>query len=114
MRRRIKPSDGQAAVTAVRSGDAAQLATAVRFLLEELGTVAPGNTVEVRVPPYGAVQCVEGPRHTRGTPPNVVEMAPEVWFALAVGELGWDDALESGQIHASGTRAEIKAHLPLV
>lgn len=114
MRRRIKPSEGHAAVTAVRAGDASQLATAVRFLLEELGTLAPGNTVEVRVPPFGAVQCIEGPRHTRGTPPNVVEMAPEVWFALAVGELGWDQAVSAGQIHASGTRAEIKEHLPLV
>lgn len=101
-------------MAAVRSGDASQLATAVRYLLEELGTVAPGNTVEVRVPPLGAVQCVEGPRHTRGTPPNVVEMAPDVWFALAVGDLGWDEALTTGRIHASGTRAEIKDHLPLV
>jgi len=102
------------AVAAVRAGDDSQLATAVRYLLEELGSVAPGNTVEVRVPPFGAVQCVEGPRHTRGTPPNVVEMDPETWFALAVGELGWDEALQSGRIHASGTRAEIKEHLPLV
>jgi len=101
-------------VATVRSGDVSQLATAVRYLLEELGTVAPGNTVEVRVPPLGAVQCVEGPRHTRGTPPNVVEMAPDVWFALAVGDLGWDEALTAGRIHASGTRAEIKDHLPLV
>ena len=98
----------------MRSGDASQLATAVRYLLEELGTVAPGNTVEVRVPPFGAVQCVEGPRHTRGTPPNVVEMTPEVWFSLATGQLSWHQALENGQIHASGTRAEIKDHLPLV
>lgn len=114
MRRRIKPSEGQTAVAAVRAGDTSLLATAVRYLLEELGTVAPGNTVEVRVPPFGAVQCVEGPRHTRGTPPNVVEMAPEVWFGLAVGQLDWDEALKSGQIQASGTRAEIKQHLPLV
>jgi len=98
----------------MRSGDASSLATAVRYLLEELGTVAPGNTVEVRVPPYGAVQCIAGPRHTRGTPPNVVEMAPEVWFSLAIGDLSWDSALSGGQIHASGTRAEIKEHLPLV
>jgi hypothetical protein len=98
----------------VRAGDDVQLATAVRYLLEELGTVAPGNTVEVRVPPFGAVQCVEGPRHTRGTPPNVVEMDPETWFALAVGQLGWDEAIAAGKIHASGTRAEIKDHLPLV
>ncbi|MFM6977793.1 MAG: sterol carrier family protein, partial [Micrococcales bacterium] len=114
VRRRIKPADGQAAISAVQAGDESQLATAVRFLLEELGSVAPGNTVEVRVPPLGAVQCVQGPRHTRGTPPNVVEMTPEVWFALAVGDLEWDQALAAGQIHASGTRAEIKEHLPLV
>jgi hypothetical protein len=101
-------------VAAVKAGDASQLATAVRYLLEELGSRAPGNTVEVRVPPFGAVQCVEGPRHTRGTPPNVVEMIPEIWFSLATGDLGWDQALAQGQIHASGTRAEIKAHLPLV
>lgn len=98
----------------MRLGDQTQLATAVRYLLEELGTIAPGNTVEVRVPPFGAVQCVEGPRHTRGTPPNVVEMAPELWFGLAVGDIDWDAALQAGQIHASGTRAEIKQHLPLV
>ena len=103
-----------AAVAAVQAGDPSQVATAVRYLLEELSSRAPGNTVEVRVPPFGAVQCVEGPRHTRGTPPNVVEMAPAVWFDLAVGRLGWDQAVSAGQIHASGTRAEIKGLLPLL
>lgn len=102
------------AIVAVRSGDQSQLATAVRFLLEELGSVAPGNSVEVRVPPFGAVQCIEGPRHTRGTPPNVIEMSPEVWFALAVGDQSWDSALAAGQVRASGVRAEIKDQLPLV
>ncbi len=101
-------------MAAVRSGDVSQLATAVRFLLEELGTRAEGNTVEVRVPPFGAVQCIAGPRHTRGTPPNVIEMSAETWFALAIGELTWDSALAAGSIHASGTRAEIKDQLPLV
>ena len=114
MRRKIKPEAGQAAVEAVRAGDQTPLATAVRYLLEELGTRAEGNTVEVRVPPFGAVQCIAGPRHTRGTPPNVIEMSPETWFALAVGQLHWDAALASGAIHASGTRAEIKDYLPLV
>ncbi|MEN9749460.1 MAG: hypothetical protein RL149_538 [Actinomycetota bacterium] len=98
----------------MHSGDQSQLATAVRFLLEELGNRAEGNTVEVRVPPFGAVQCVEGPRHTRGTPPNVIEMSPETWFALATGILDWDAALASGAIHASGIRAEIKDQLPLL
>ena len=114
VRRKIKIADGQAAVAAVRAGDASLLATAVRYLLEELGNRAPGNTVEVRVPPFGAIQCIEGPRHTRGTPPNVIEMTPEVWFALAVGELDWQTALDSGRVHASGTRAEIKDQLPLL
>ncbi|MEN9343113.1 MAG: hypothetical protein RIR24_700 [Actinomycetota bacterium] len=114
MKRRVKPSDGQLAVELVRAGDQAQLATAVRYLLEELGTIAEGNTVEVRVPPFGAVQCIAGPRHTRGTPPNVIEMSPETWFALAVGDISWDAAVAAGSVHASGTRAEIKQHLPLV
>lgn len=114
MKRRIKTEAGLEAVAAVRSGDVSQLATAVRFLLEELGTRAEGNTVEVRVPPFGAVQCIAGPRHTRGTPPNVIEMSAETWFALAIGELTWDSALAAGSIHASGIRAEIKDQLPLV
>ena len=114
VRRKIKTEQGRQAVASVRSGDQAQLATAVRYLLEELGTRAEGNTVEVRVTPFGAVQCIAGPRHTRGTPPNVIEMSAETWFALAVGDLSWDAALAAGSIHASGSRAEIKAHLPLV
>lgn len=114
VRRKIGLNDGAAAVASVRSGDESQLATAVRFLLEELGNRAEGNTVEVRVPPFGAVQCVEGPRHTRGTPPNVIEMSPETWFALATGAIDWDAALASNLIHASGTRAEIKQHVPLL
>jgi hypothetical protein len=114
MRRKIKEQDGRQAIDSVLAGDDSQLATAVRYLLEELGTRAEGNTVEVRVPPFGAVQCIEGPRHTRGTPPNVIEMSAETWFALAVGQISWDAAVAAGSIHASGTRAEIKDHLPLV
>ena len=114
MRRRVNPAEGLAALASYRAGDQAQLATAVRFLLEELGSRYPGNSVEVRVPPFGAVQCVEGPRHTRGTPPNVVELGPADWIALAVGETHWDALLAAGKIHASGIRADISAHLPLV
>ena len=102
------------AIESVRAGDSTALATAVRYLLEELGTVAAGNSVEVRVPPFGAVQCIAGPRHTRGTPPNVIEMSPETWFTLATGSLAWDDAIASGLVTASGVRAEIKDQLPLV
>ena len=70
----------------------------MRYLLQVLDDVAPGNTLEVRVPPYGAVQVVEGPRHTRGTPPNVVEMDAATWIALATGSLGWDDAIAQGRV----------------
>ncbi|MEY4262880.1 MAG: hypothetical protein RLY88_588 [Actinomycetota bacterium] len=112
-RRRISSDAGWAAVSEVKDGDSTQLATAVRFLLEELAAVAPGNSVEVRVPPLGATQCIEGPRHTRGTPPNTVEMSPEVWFAVATGKLAWADALATGQISASGVRADLSQVLPL-
>jgi hypothetical protein len=82
-------------------------------LLEELAARAPGRSVEVRVPPYGAVQAVEGPRHTRGTPPNVVETDPATWVALAVGTLTWAEAAATGRLHASGERADLSPYLPL-
>lgn len=88
-------------------------ATAVRYLLEELAERAPGNSVEVRVPPFGVAQCVEGPRHTRGTPPNVVETDAETWLALATGVLGWPDAVASGRLTASGIRTDLSEFLPL-
>lgn len=88
-------------------------ATAVRFALEELSEAAEGNSVEVRVPPFGVAQCVEGPRHTRGTPPNVVEMDAQTWLALATGVLSWEGARASGTVGASGLRADLSAHLPL-
>ena len=86
---------------------------AVRYLLEELAEVAPGNSVEVRVPPFGATQCIDGPRHTRGTPPNVVEMSPEVWFELAIGKKSWAAATAEHKISASGVRATLQEVLPL-
>jgi hypothetical protein len=89
------------------------LAAAVRFTLEELAAIVPGNTVEVRVPPFGATQAVPGPRHTRGTPPNVVEMDANTWLSLATGALTWDDAVASHRVRASGQRADLSAHLPL-
>jgi putative sterol carrier protein len=69
--------------------------------------------VELRVPPFVAVQCVAGPRHTRGTPPNVVETDAATWLRLATGELAWDDAVAEGRVSASGNRADLSAHLPL-
>jgi len=118
-RRRVSHQDGIAAVNAVlQSGGSlpqtdASFVTAVRYLLEELAEVAPGNSVEVRVPPLGATQCIEGPRHTRGTPPNVVEMKPEVWLDLALGKTSWDEALKANQVSASGVRATLDEVLPL-
>ncbi|MFK3982757.1 sterol carrier family protein [Micromonospora sp. NPDC050397] len=89
------------------------LRDAVRELLAELARKAPGRSVEVRVPPYGAVQCGSGPRHTRGTPANVVEMEPATWILLATGRLSWADAIEAGRIRASGNRADISPYIPL-
>lgn len=88
-------------------------ATAVRYLLEELSDVAEGNSVEVRVPPFGVTQCIEGPRHTRGTPPNVVETDASTWLELATGRLNWADAVAAGRVSASGTRADLSGVLPL-
>jgi Bacterial SCP ortholog len=110
--------DAVAGVAAVRSalGDAASrddTATAVRYLLQVLADEAPGNSVEVRVPPFGATQAVEGPRHTRGTPPNVIEMDAATWLALATGALPFAHALSSARVSASGSRADLTAYLPL-
>lgn len=119
---RTDPHEVRAAVAAVLpwlAGDAAEpdrstLARAVRLSLRVLPAVAPGRSVEVRVPPFAAVQCVPGPRHTRGTPPNVVETDPRTWLELATGRLPWADALVAGRVRASGSRANIAALLPVV
>ncbi|RFA11340.1 hypothetical protein B7R54_16250 [Subtercola boreus] len=89
------------------------LAMAVRYSLQVLAERAKGNTVEVRVPPFGAIQCIEGPGHTRGTPPNVVEMDALTWVALATGDLAWESGIESGSIHASGQRADLRGYVPV-
>ena len=74
---------------------------------------SPGRAIEVRVPPYAAVQCGEGPTHTRGTPPNIIEMDADTWLALARGEKKWADAMSEGLILASGVRADLTQLLPL-
>lgn len=114
-RARIPDGEGDQAVAAVVAGDADRpvTATAVRYLLQLLAERYPGGAVEVRVPPYGAVQCIEGLNHHRGTPPNVVEMAPAVWLHLATGRRGWADAVESGAVQASGSRADLTGRLPV-
>jgi len=93
----------------------AELAGAVRLTARTLAALAPGASVEVRVPPFVAVQCISGPRHTRGTPPNVVETDPRTWLLLATGLLVVTDASAAGALHLSGSRAgEIQTWLPLV
>ena len=116
VRRRIADEDGSAAVRAWQQDDGttrAQVGTAVRWTLQLLALQHPGGSVEVRVPPFGVVQCVEGPRHTRGTPPNVVETDAATWLALATGRSTWQEAVATGTVHASGERADLSERLPL-
>lgn len=120
IRRRVDGEDGWAAVaqwkSATDSGTAIPRTTtamAVRFTLEEVASRAEGNSVEVRVPPFGVAQCVAGPRHTRGTPPNVIETDATTWLSLATGLLEWKDAVSNGQVLASGLRADLADLLPL-
>ncbi|MEU9038211.1 sterol carrier family protein [Streptomyces sp. NPDC048352] len=90
------------------------LAACTRLLADALALKAPGGSVEVRVPPFAVVQCIEGPRHTRGTPPNVVETDPLTWLRLATGRTGWAEALDAARVRASGERADLSALLPLM
>jgi hypothetical protein len=90
------------------------LRAAARYLVGLLAAQAPGRAVEVRVPPYAAAQCIEGPRHTRGTPANVVEMDPVTWIRLAAGLMSWSDALVAHAVRASGVRADLAPYLPLI
>ena len=103
---------------ALRSYDAgeagrAELKLLVKELLKLLVAKAPGHAVEVRVPPYGAVQCIEGPRHTRGTPGAVIEMPADLWISLALGRTTWIDARATGKVRASGERTDLTSLLPL-
>jgi hypothetical protein len=106
-----------AAVEAARAAGSqpvrAALRAAVRYSLGVLADEVPGRTVEVRVPPFAAVQCIPGPRHTRGTPPNVVETDSLTWLDLASGQLDWATAVASGRVRASGQRADLSGYLPL-
>lgn len=93
--------------------DRPDLALAVRGLADRLAEAAPGHHVEARVPPFAAVQCVEGPRHTRGTPPNVVEADPLAFVELCAGRLAWSEAVRDGRVRTWGDRADLSAWLPL-
>ncbi|WP_030623491.1 maleylpyruvate isomerase family mycothiol-dependent enzyme [Streptomyces sclerotialus] len=90
------------------------LAATARLLADALATKAPGGAVEVRVPPFAVVQCVEGPRHTRGTPPNVVETDPLTWVRLATGRAEWTAAVADALVSASGERADLGPYLPVL
>jgi hypothetical protein len=123
-RRAVDPAQTRAAVLAVvewlrddrqSAPDREELAAAVRLTARTLAASAPGASVEVRIPPFVAVQCIAGPQHRRGNPPNVVETDPRTWLRLATGLLSVTDATSSGSLQLSGSRAsEIADWLPLV
>src|SRR6478609_9330945 len=109
------PADVAAALDRIATGDAdrADLRLLTKHFLAVLEDRAPGHSVEVRVPPYAAVQVIPGVRHTRGTPPAVVEMDADTWIGLASGTLAWADAEGDGRVRASGERADLTPYLPL-
>jgi len=116
---RLRPADPALvgpALARFRAGASApdDLRLLTKHLLALLVAKAPGGAVEVRVPPYAVAQCVEGTRHTRGTPPAVVEMDPTTWIALATGDLEWNDAEAAARVTASGERSDLSPLLPLV
>jgi hypothetical protein len=114
--RRISDDAGIAALSHWEGPDATaeDEALAVRYTLQLLKQKAPGSSVEVRVPPWGAIQAIDGPTHTRGTPPAVIEMSPTVWLEIALGKHSFDEALGAGRIQASGQRSNLSAWLPIV
>jgi hypothetical protein len=123
-RRAVDPAQTRASVLAVErwlrdesapEPDRVQLAAAVRLTARTLATLAPGASVEVRIPPFIALQCISGPQHRRGTPPNIVETDPRTWLLLATGLLSVPDAAAAGALQLSGSRAgDIAEWLPVV
>lgn len=116
---RLRPADPTLVAEALaRFHDGAaggeDLRLLTKHLLALLVAKAPGGAVEVRVPPYAVAQCVEGTRHTRGTPPAVVEMDPVTWISVAVGELGWEEAERGPGLRASGERSDLGGLMPLL
>jgi hypothetical protein len=114
---RLKPAPAAEVSAALerlsRSAEKADLRLLTKHFLALLEQRAPGRSVEVRVPPYAAVQCVEGVRHTRGTPPAVIETDAATWIALATGALTWSDAVDQARVRASGERTDLSPYLPL-
>ncbi len=116
---RLRPADPGLVASALArfhggEADAADLRLLTKHLLALLVARAPGGAVEVRVPPFAVAQCVEGTRHTRGTPPAVVEMDAATWIGLAVGDLSWEEADRDARLVASGERSDLSPHLPLL
>ena len=112
--RQADPAEVAAALARLRVGpESADLRLLTKHFLAVLEERAPGHSVEVRVPPYAAVQVIPGVRHTRGTPPAVVETDAETWIALATGELAWSEALATARVSASGERTDLAPYLPL-
>lgn len=114
--KRISDDEGTAALALWASGrcDDEDIARACRYVLQILKTNAPGSSVEIRVPPYAAIQAIPGPAHTRGTPPAVVEMDPEVCLELAVGKMAFSEAVSRGLVRASGERSDLSDWLPVL
>ncbi|MDT0203850.1 sterol carrier family protein [Nocardioides sp. AE5] len=113
MARRLLPADPDQVSQALARRDPADLRLLTKHFLAVLAQRAPGNSVEVRVPPYAAAQVIDGVRHKRGTPPAVVELDAETWLDLATGALAWEDAVAEGRVLASGERTDLSGHLPL-
>lgn len=113
MKKQITKQEGEHAVALALSGDESLLATATRYLLQETAKSYPGGSVELRVPPFGAVQCVEGLSHNRGTPPNVVELDPNSWLLLATGRASFEELKLSGKLSASGAKSDLAGLFPI-
>ena len=112
---RLQPADPAAVAAALAHDDRSrvELKLLVKHFLAVLSERAPGASVEVRVPPYAAAQVIPGVRHTRGTPPAVIELDAATWIDLATGRLSWSQAMAEGRVRASGERADLSPHLPL-
>ena len=115
MAARLRPADPAEVAAALAESERTRVHSKLltKHFMAVLAERAPGNSVEIRVPPYAAVQVIPGVRHTRGTPPAVVETDAETWIALATGELEWAAATETGRVRASGERTDLSAYLPL-
>ena len=110
---RLRPADPSVVEQALQHRSPADDKLLTKHFLAVLAERAPGRSVEVRVPPYAAAQVIDGARHTRGTPPAVIETDAATWIALATGDLTWTEAIASGRITASGERTDLSTYLPL-